>query len=474
MVTTIVPPIFGVLLSFGLLFLLSKTKKHKIRWILIAFAVYYVVMFALFGDYSGLGSFPINALAYFICLPIFFLPFFLHGIFNKADSFFYTLIFPSGIVLTEFIGTFFVISPGMNIAYRFFYVTPLIQCASLIGAAGLSFLIGWFISSLAIMISEKFKKKYVVATIVSATFVLTAFVYGEIRLNNAEAPTDYIRAAWTTGPELVLADCEWSKESYEKNVESFLKTSKEAYDNGAEILVYAEESFGIDKEKTEDFLSIACERAKEYKMAILIGLDLESADGKDCENCFYFIDKNGNVADKYTKHMVIPIVETGFVRGKGKVSSVTEKFECGEVKLAGTICYDGNFEIYSRKMENDADIYLYPSWDWAAIENNHTMIAGFRAVENGITILKPTMFGRSTMFDSYGRIIFNSHTSEGFEKVYVFDAPLSDKVTFYEKYAVAEDILFVICAVALFTYMSVKVLRKKKGNDKKGENELSR
>lgn len=459
MINTILPPVFEVVLTLVLLFLLSK--KNNVKWILISFAIYYVAMFAFFGDYTGSGSFIINALAYLLCLPIFFIPFILYAVFNKFDSFLYTLIFPVGIVITDFIGMLAILSPGMNIGYRFFYATPLIQCASLIGAEGLSFIIGWFLSSVVTMISGKFRTGYVVATALSALLLAGAFVFGINRLDNAEEPSRYVLAAWTTGPELESEGLEWETLSYEENMKSFLATSKEASEEGAELLIYAEEAFGIDKARVDEFLSAAQTRAKETNMAILISFDLETEGDEGFENCVYFINRKGEVAGKYIKHMVIPIVEAGFIRGDGTFGNSSETFECGDVDMAYSICYDGNFEVYARRMQDDADLYLYPSWDWAPIENNHTMIAGFRAVENGITLMKPTCYGRSVMYDSYGRIIYETHTNNGFEKVYTFDVPLSDKVTFYEKYGLYEDIVFFAFAALLFATGIVSIKKKK-------------
>lgn len=70
------------------------------------------------------------------------------------------------------------------------------------------------------------------------------------------------------------------------------------------------------------------------------------------------------------------------------------------------------------------------------------------------------------MFDEYGHILFNTHTNDGFEKVYSVDIPLSDKVTFYEKFGTAENVILVIFAIALFTYATVTIIKKnRKQND---------
>lgn len=458
---TVFPPILGVCLSLFMLFMLSK--KHNVKWCLLAFAIYYVVTFAYMGDFTMTGSFLINALALIVVAPFSFFPYLLYALYyDKFDSFFFTLIFPVSYVCIEFIIPVLRISPGMNPCYFFFYATPLIQCASLIGAAGLTFILAWFYASVITMITKKFAVKYIISASVSAALVIGALVFGFIRLGASTPPSASVKTAWVTGPEIKCIDGEWERLPYMTNVDSFRNSAKEAYESGAEFLIFTEEAFSIEGEKTEAFLNIVSETAIEYGMPMLVGFDLDTADGNR-ENVIYYINRDGEIVDRYVKHMVIPLVEAGYEIGANEVHSNTETFACGPIKMAYTICYDGNFEVFVQQMINDADFYLYPSWDWEAVEKKHTMIAGFRAVENGVTLAKPTFDGQSTLYDAYGRIIYKTNTDDGFEKVYTFDMPCDNRETFYEKYAEIEDIVVLAGAAALFVFAFINgILRRKK------------
>lgn len=459
---TVFPPILGVCLSLFMLFLLSK--KHNVKWLIVAFVIYYIVAFAYNGDFTMTGSFVINALALIVVAPFSFFPYLLYGLYyDKFDSFFFTLIFPISYICIEFIIPVLRISPGMNPCYFFFHVTPLIQCASLIGAAGLTFILAWFYASLITMITKKFAVKYIVSASVSLALVLAALIFGFIRLANADEPDRFVKTAWVTGPEIKCIDGVWERLPYMTNVDSFKNSAKTAYESGAEFLIFTEEAFSVEGEKTDAFLSMVCETAKEYALPMLVGFDLDTADGNR-ENVIYYINRDGEVVDRYVKHMVIPLVEAGYVIGANEVHSNSDTFGCGPVKMAYTICYDGNFEVFVQQMINDADFYLYPSWDWEAVEKTHTMIAGFRAVENGVTLAKPTFDGQSTLYDAYGRIIYKTNTDDGFEKVYTFDMPCNNKVTFYEKFATVEDIVVLVGAAALFTYAFIYGYRRRKKN----------
>lgn len=463
----LISPIFYIVLTTGLLVLLSK--KNGLLWCTLAYVAYNVVMFAYFGDITGLGVWWINALAFLAYTPLSFAPFLFHAVFKKYDSFLFTLIFPITYFVSEFATTYIRMTPGLNPAYYFFYATPLIQCVSIVGAAGLSFTLAWFIESLVTMVMRRFKPKYVAAVVCSGLLLGTLLIWGVCRLNTADEPTEYIHAAWTTGPEVAVKDGEWVAKPYEECRDSFVMTSAEAGKTGAELLIYSEETITADKEQREEMLNLASDTAREYNMAILLGFDAETESEDKHLNCIYYIDREGNVSNEYVKRMVIPIVEDLYKRGNGEVLQVSDDFDCRMVKMAATICYDGNFEMYSRKMDDDSDVYLYPSWDWKDIENMHTMIAGFRAVENGVTLAKSTVNGRSVLYDSYGRILFESNTEDGFEKVYCFELPCCNKVTFYEKYGDYFNILAAALAVVIYGIAACNILRQRKASLKSKE-----
>lgn len=459
----LISPIVYIVLSVGLLILLSK--KKGVLWCVLAYVIYNAVMFILNRDITGLGVWWINALAFFAYTPFSFAPFLLHAVFRKYDSFFFTLIFPITFVISEYGATFVRMTPGLTPAYYFFYATPLIQCVSVVGAVGLSFILAWFTESFVTMIMRNFKGKYVAAFCCSAGLLCLALLFGMVRLNSATESTEYIHAAWTTGPEVKVVDGEWSTQPFEVCRDSFVKTSAKAYESGAELLIYSEETITVDKEQQMEMLGLASDTAKKYNMAVLLGFDAQTDIEDKRENSIYYFDREGNVFGPYVKRMVIPIVEDLYVRGDGEVFQIRDSFECGEVKMASTICYDGNFEMYSRKMEDDSSVYLYPSWDWKDIENMHTMIAGFRAVENGITLAKSTVNGRSVLYDSYGHILFDSNTKDGFENVYCFELPLCNKVTFYEKYGIYLDTLAAVFAIVIYIVAACNILKKSKTSD---------
>ena len=75
-------------------------------------------------------------------------------------------------------------------------------------------------------------------------------------------------------------------------------------------------------------------------------------------------------------------------------------------KLTGIICWDGDFPQTVRQTSAlETGLLLIPAADWDAISPLHTVVAQFRGIENGCSVVRQTLSGRSVMADPYGRVI---------------------------------------------------------------------
>ncbi|HET9765936.1 MAG TPA: nitrilase-related carbon-nitrogen hydrolase [Thermoanaerobaculia bacterium] len=74
-------------------------------------------------------------------------------------------------------------------------------------------------------------------------------------------------------------------------------------------------------------------------------------------------------------------------------------------RVTGAICHDLDFPWTARQAgRSGAGIFVAPSDDWPAIAEAHLQMAVVRAVENGVTILRPTHNGTSAVIDPLGRV----------------------------------------------------------------------
>ena len=76
------------------------------------------------------------------------------------------------------------------------------------------------------------------------------------------------------------------------------------------------------------------------------------------------------------------------------------------IRVAAAICHDLDFpDLISNVGRDGATILLGPSSDWSVIGEIHARMAAARAVENGVSLVRPAAGGRSTVIDPYGRVV---------------------------------------------------------------------
>jgi apolipoprotein N-acyltransferase len=78
-------------------------------------------------------------------------------------------------------------------------------------------------------------------------------------------------------------------------------------------------------------------------------------------------------------------------------------------RLATVICFDASFISYTRQAGLvGADILFTPSNDWYQNRYDHVNIHTFRAIENGIALVRPTAKGITLVADRLGRVLAQS------------------------------------------------------------------
>jgi apolipoprotein N-acyltransferase len=119
------------------------------------------------------------------------------------------------------------------------------------------------------------------------------------------------------------------------------------------------------------------------------------------ENRAVLIGPAGDVVWDYRKAFPIPFAET-LEYGGGPATVPFTDTPYG--RLAGVICFDTDYVPYLRQVGlAQAGLLLEPANDWLAIENDHTHIAVYRAVENGFAMMRPDAKGLSLAVDALGR-----------------------------------------------------------------------
>ena len=100
--------------------------------------------------------------------------------------------------------------------------------------------------------------------------------------------------------------------------------------------------------------------------------------------------------------------------------------------ISGVICWDADFPATVRQAgRNGTDILLVPSNDHREIDPLHTHMAVYRAIENGVSLVRQASNGLSMATDSYGRVLGTMDHFAASERVMVAQVPTRGVSTVY-------------------------------------------
>ena len=141
----------------------------------------------------------------------------------------------------------------------------------------------------------------------------------------------------------------------------------------------------------------------------------------------------------------MPVIEDAYyVRGTGQIPTVVTD----DAIISAIICFDDSYISYVHGFGAETDpefknteILFVPSWDWSSVDKAHTDATEFRAIENGVSLVKPTYDGITTVVDYQGHVIDKFDTDDtGYDTVQFADVPVDSADTFYSKAGTVIDL----------------------------------
>jgi apolipoprotein N-acyltransferase len=355
---------------------------------------------------------------------------------NGQTPFIASLIFPLAGTAIEYIsmtggplGSF-----GAS-AYTQYDFLIIAQLASLTGMWGISFLVAWFASLVNWAWERGFQWKQVRSgAITYAVIILLVLVYGSVRLLSTPEPTATVKVASFTAESfhpselfpMANSDLAGFREKttaiHEKYIEQTVATAQQ----GAEIVVWPEMSGSGYFEDVDVLIERGQAIARKESIYLAItALSLFVDENRTDENILYIIDPSGEVVIQHVKYGGNMI--EGTLLGDGILQSIETPYGT----LSGVICWDTNYQEVIRQVgQMDIDILLSPSYVWPEIGTMHAKMAAFRAIENGVTIVRQEDGGVSAHIDPYGRFLKTAEHASG-ETMIFADLPILNRSTIY-------------------------------------------
>jgi apolipoprotein N-acyltransferase len=162
------------------------------------------------------------------------------------------------------------------------------------------------------------------------------------------------------------------------------------------------------------------------------------------ENKAILVNAAGEVAFSHLKSQLVAGWEASVANAGEPIVGISQT-RLGRVSSA--ICFEMDFPHLIRQVSDvQADLLIAPSNDWAGIKTQHLDMAMFRAVENGVPLLRPASSGMSAAIDPYGRLIARTDFFSPDAHVMVAQLPIGRVRTVY---GYVGDLFAWSCLIAL-------------------------
>ena len=314
-----------------------------------------------------------------------------------------------------------------------YQMTPLIQIASVTGIYGISFLLVWvslsLISATLMMLRHPASRSAWMREIMLPLIVTLAVFYFGLRQLSQAAPAERTLKVTLVQPSIPQTLI-WDSSRDDERFQQLIQLSEQALTNQSDLLLWPEAAvpklLRYDKEVFEAVTGLA----RKYKIWMIIGADDAeprlAGKGKraDFYNSSFLINPEGKLESRYRKRSLvifgeyIPLerwlpflkwvtpIEGGFTPGdRPKRFNLTEL----RVNTSVLICFEDIFPHLARQYpEPDTDFLVnLTNNGWfgeGAAQWQHAAGAVFRAVENGLPLIRCTNNGLTCWVDAQGRM----------------------------------------------------------------------
>jgi apolipoprotein N-acyltransferase len=273
--------------------------------------------------------------------------------------------------------------------------------------------------------------------LVYAVIMLAVMLFGGARLAYASQAGSTVRIHGLTAVDMrqnwsalnQLAEQSGWEAMRQKSAEYqdlyFEQTVREAQ-AGAQLVHWPEMAVMVAGEDEPAFLAHARQVAKEQGIYLAMAVGTKFQDGRPWENKLILVDPAGEIVLEHHKYGLV--AQEGTSGGDGVLRTVETPFGT----LSGIVCNDTNHEeVVAQAGRNGTDILFAPSLEVKAIDPIHAHMAAYRAVENGVTLVRQADNGLSVVVDPYGRVLASMDHFNNTERVMVAQVPVQSTFTLY-------------------------------------------
>jgi apolipoprotein N-acyltransferase len=453
-------------------FILRFTRGQSLK---VGLPFAYVLQVGTFSlQFRGMVLIP--GIGYYIFLIVWGIPLVLSYVVDrliahKLSGLTASLVFPTAWAITEYAASYGPYGTWGSIAYSQYGNLPLLQILSVTGLWGITFLIGWFAAVCNWLWQDGLESGCARrgAWLCFGTIAVVMLLGGG-RLAFFPPLSPTVRVASISArrvtplPSAELRGRIWQGNATNTERDDF-RVSAAATDNdllaraeqemqaGARIVFWGEINAEVLKEDEAGLITSGGNLAAKYQAYLGMALAVHK-EGRtpSVENKLALIKPDGHVAWEYNK--VRPVPGDQQILGDGKLLVLNTPYG----RISSIICFDGDFpQVPAQAGALKADILLDPSNDWRAIDPWHTQMADFRAIEQGVNLIRQTSRGLSASFDYQGRRLAAMDHFQTVDYAMITEVPTRGVRTVY---SLLGD-WFAWACLAVLAVLTVLVLRRR-------------
>jgi apolipoprotein N-acyltransferase len=382
-----------------------------------------------------------------------------------------TLIFPMGLVTAEFLRSR--LTPGASwwsIAYSQYGLMPLMQVSAVAGIWGITFVMAWFASTFELAWSRGFNWTEIRGPVLTYGIVLVSILSaGCVRLMAAPTDRASIRTATLNRPIDLFAPGEMTRISEGRVAATererfsgklsrlhdwFLEGSRREARAGARLIVWPEQNLLVFADDEPAFLERARRLAADERIYLAMGMGtIHLGDRLPFENKLVLVDPSGRIVTSHLKNRPVSGWEASIMR-RGHDGIPVVSTDNG--RMAAAICFEADFPDFIRQAgQNDADLLILPVNEWKSIKNLHFHMHVFRAIENGVPLVRAAASGLSAAIDPWGRVLSVSDFCADGDRTMTAQLPMGRIPTMYAR---TGDWFSWLCVTGLAALLAIAMI----------------
>jgi apolipoprotein N-acyltransferase len=318
---------------------------------------------------------------------------------------------------------------------------PLIQVARFTGVYGISFLVVWLsagllCAGLALLRTQARRSAWLADVALPLLAVAVAFAWGLHTLRTAPAPDRSLRVA-VVQPSIPQTDI-WDPTENQARFDEVLRLSQLALGDRPDLLLWPEAAVPELLRWDEPTYSAITNLAASNQVWMILGADdAIPGDTREDEVLYYnsawLMDPDGCIRDTYRKQQLVAFGEevpfsrwlpflkwftpiTGsFTPGSGFVPFLMDSLDAETTTL---ICFEDVFPHLVRRGRSPTTDFLVNLTNdgWfreGSAQRQQAVSAAFRAVENGVPLIRCTNNGMTCWVDPWGRVVESFRDDSG-------------------------------------------------------------